>query len=113
MGMLGRKGRLALCLAMLMAQAWAEEAPSADGSQPKTVIKLPLKLKPQTAADAHKDERPSPRRRWPSRKRNPPPRRSIRRGQGGQGGGASARGQNRQAGSQARGQAGGQGRRQA
>ncbi|WP_231581039.1 carbonic anhydrase [Chromobacterium sp. LK1] len=60
MGMLGRKGRLALCLAMLMAQAWAEEAPSADGSQPKTVIKLPLKLKPQAAADAHKDEPAKP-----------------------------------------------------
>ena len=60
MGMLGRKSRLALCLAMLTAQAWAEEAPSADGSQPKTVIKLPLKLKPQPAADAHKEESAKP-----------------------------------------------------
>ena len=59
MGMLGRKRQLALCLLLLTAQVWAEEAAPAEGSQPKTVIKLPLKLKP-AAPDAHKAEPAKP-----------------------------------------------------
>lgn len=59
MGMLGRKRQLALCLLLLTAQAWAEEAAPAEGSQPKTVIKLPLKLK-AAAPDAHKAEPAKP-----------------------------------------------------